>query len=221
MFLYFVGSHRQSFNDAFDAYRLLYLFMGLATLFAALYLTNRGMVSRETLSGAEKPMVEPSVRRNNRLFVGVAIGVYRADRVVLSAAGAAGRGGEQVRSLAVRLFSGSGGQQEPPPAAGRSAAARFPPPDGKTKTLPAWVDYIMYGIVIAIRPGAAVSAVAARQPAAGLAERLRQRFLKLFDRDKGGSARGYVDEVERINKTERSFANGLAATRKNGSNGRT
>lgn len=205
VFLYFVGSIVQSFNDAFDAYRLLYLFMGLATLFAALYLTNRGMVSRETLSGAEKPMVEPSVRRNNRLFVGVAIAFTVLIALSYQLQALLGEAGSRLKAWLSQLFSGSGGQQEPPQPQDVQPPPDFPPPDGKTKTLPAWVDYIMYGIVIAIALVLLYLLLRRVNRLPGWLNGLRQRFLKLFDRDKGGLARGYVDEVERINKSERSL----------------
>ncbi|NBD23426.1 DUF4129 domain-containing protein [Paenibacillus glycinis] len=204
VFLYFVGSIVQSFNDTFDEYRLLYLFAGLATLFAALYLTNRGMVSRETLSGAEKPMVEPSVRRNNRLFVGVAIGVTVLIALSYQLQALLGEAGNRLKAWLSKLFSGSG-DQPPPQTQDVQPPPDFLPPDGKTKTLPAWVDYIMYGIVIAIALVLLYLILRRVNRLPGWLNGLRLRFLKLFDRDKGDLARGYVDEVERINKSERSF----------------
>ncbi|MBM7563309.1 DUF4129 domain-containing protein [Paenibacillus sacheonensis] len=205
VFLYFVGSLVDAVNGTFDGYRALYLLAGMAALFISLYLTNRNMVGRETLSGAASPTVEPSVRRNNRIFVGIAIGVAVLISLAFQQQHLIGQAWHAFADWLTGLFSGGGGQQEPPPAQDMTPPTSMLPPAEESKKLPAWANYIMYGIValFALVILFLIGRRLNRLP--GWLDELRRKFAGLFQRDHAATARGYVDEVERIKKTERSL----------------
>ncbi|SFI33097.1 protein of unknown function [Paenibacillus sp. UNC496MF] len=203
--LYFVGALADGIKETIDGYRGLYLGAGLFTLFAALYLTNRGMVGRETLSGAAKPTVEPSVRRNNRIFVAFAIAVTVLVAASYQLQALLGSAWQSLKQWLAGLFSGGGGDVKPPDEQTAQPPPDMLPPLDKTRTMPAWVDHLMYAIVIAFLLVLLVLLLRRVNRLPGWLGALGRKFMKLFDRDGSVAERGYVDEVERIRKTERGL----------------
>ncbi|REE80111.1 uncharacterized protein DUF4129 [Paenibacillus taihuensis] len=199
---YFFCSVVFSFKPEFDTYRTLMLICGLFTLVVTLFQTNKSNVNRETLSGAVKPLVEPTVRRHNRIFVGITavISVLIVLSYQLQAIfGALGHSiAEMFRNLP------KGGNESAPQTGGQEAPAIPPELMNKpAKTMPHWVDialYVIVGIVVCF-----LLWLVMRQ-LKHLPEWLRNLQLKLkdlFSRDKGSSSKGYVDQVERIHKSRK------------------
>ncbi|MBP3963339.1 DUF4129 domain-containing protein [Paenibacillus lignilyticus] len=203
---YFAGSVVYQFKDGFGAYHTFYLIAGLLTLGITLYQTNRSTVSRETLSGDAKPVVDYTVRRHNRLFVGVAAAV--SVLIVLSyqlqaVFGALGRG---VKDLLGGLLSGSGKESAPPSSGAETQQLpEMPPIDGASKGLPLWVEIILYGIA-AIMVGFVLWLLLRKlKELPEWLKQLRSKLAQLFRRDAARTTSGYVDEVERIRSTGNRF----------------
>ncbi|RAP78269.1 DUF4129 domain-containing protein [Paenibacillus montanisoli] len=198
---YFAGSVVYQFNETFRDYRSLYLACGLLTLGLTLYQANRGTVGRETLSGDAKPAVDRTVRRHNRLFVGIAAVIsvlivltYQLQEVF----GALGRG---IKSLLGGLLSGGG--EEPPVQTGQEA---LPPPEMPglaegSKGLPFWVELIFYSIAGALVLFVLWLLLRKLKELPEWLKRLQSKLAEFFRRDRSVMASGYVDEVERIRNT--------------------
>lgn len=200
---YFAGAIMDSFNHAYDGYKPLYLAAGIVTLFAALFLTNRNMVGRETLSGAERPAVEPSVRRNNRIFVGVAMGITVLIALAFQLQKLLSEAWHAIGSWLMGLFKYHGKHRDIPDQTAQQQP--FTPQFDKSGSHPAWLDYIMY-VLAAIIVLVLLYFIARRLLLLpGWLKGLPKRFLQLFQRDRSQAARGYVDEIERIKKSENPF----------------
>ncbi|AZN41919.1 DUF4129 domain-containing protein [Paenibacillus albus] len=201
---YFLGSIVFSFKSEFDQYKTLMLVCGLFALVMTLFQTNRSNVNRETLSGAVKPLVEPTVRRHNRIFVGIIAGISVLIVISYQMQAIFGAMYRYFKDLYSQMPKDT--VQSPLQDGGGQDKSPFPAELlGKpTRTMPHWVDIILYiivGIVVCF-----ILWLLLRQ-LKHLPEWIRslqQKLRELFSRDKGGSSsKGYVDQVERIQKSRK------------------
>lgn len=203
LFMYFIGSlFNSSTLHIMHGYSTFFLVVGLLTLISVLFLTNSGIVARETLSGEGNAAVEPAVRRNNMRIVGVAIALIAIVGLTYQLQAPIARAGRALLAFLKRLlaYDGKPGQltpvKEPPQI--KSELTEH------SRELPAWVDvlpYIIGGVIFAILLFLLARRIN-RLP--GWFAQLRSRFARLFARDKGTYASGYVDRVEKLAKSQKT-----------------
>lgn len=199
---YFFGSVIFSFKTEFDAYRTLMLLCGLFTLVVTLFQTNKSNVNRETLSGAVKPLVEPTVRRHNRIFVGLTAVVSVLIVLSYQLQAIFGAIGDSIVEMFRHLPKG--GKEAPPPAANQDAAQLPPELMAKpSKTMPHWVDIVLYVIVGLVVCFLLYLLLRQLKHLPSWLRTLQSKLKDLFSRDKGSSTKGYVDQVERIRKSRK------------------
>ncbi|WP_274650719.1 hypothetical protein [Paenibacillus humicola] len=172
---------------------------GIAALLLSLFALNRGFVNDEALSADDKPRIEPTVRKHNRLLVAVITGI--AVLIVLSYQLQAIFGAlwEQVRGWLNRLLTFSppkSPQQTQEPALPQQPAL----PPGSGKHLPHWVDWLTYGLTILVVLAALWLLLRKLRSLPEWLNRLRARLAAMFGRDKNRPDQGYTDEVENLRK---------------------
>ncbi|WP_219837470.1 DUF4129 domain-containing protein [Paenibacillus sp. R14(2021)] len=200
VFIYFVVSVLHAIHPFFQGYEWIYSAAGMLTLVMTLYLTNRSMVSRETLSGSERPVVEPSVRRNNRIFVGAVIAVVVLIALTYQLQAVFGAALHAVSSWLTALFSGTDAQPQQVLPDQPVQPPHPPLPLGEAKTMAPWVNYLLFGVVSLIAAAGLWLLLLNVGKFSEWLREMRQRFLGLFNREKGSFASGYVDQIERIQK---------------------
>ncbi|MBW7460628.1 hypothetical protein K0U00_41845, partial [Paenibacillus sepulcri] len=71
IFVYFFVSLFFGRAEAFQPYKIPLIVFGLAVLMLTLFASNSSYVNDESLSGSDRPSVEPTVRKQNRMLVGI------------------------------------------------------------------------------------------------------------------------------------------------------
>ncbi|GGD63386.1 DUF4129 domain-containing protein [Paenibacillus nasutitermitis] len=200
--VYFIVSLIFGRMPAFEPYQSALIGFGLVALLLTLFSANSGYVNDESLSGNGRPAVEPTVRKQNRLLVSIMAVITVAIVFTYQIQAALGALWNTFKEWLKQLFSRGDTQNVPqqemePPA--------VPPqlPDGDGKSMPPWVDYILYGVAALV--GLVLLYLVLRQlrhvPA--WLKRLQEKLMKLFGREQTLAAQGYVDEVSSLPKTGR------------------
>ncbi|WP_308634271.1 DUF4129 domain-containing protein [Paenibacillus silvisoli] len=195
---YFGCSVVYQFKDAFSEYRTMFLICGLVTLGLTLFQANRSTVGRETLSGDAKPVVDRTVRRHNRLFVGVAAIISVLIVLSYQLQAVFGALGSKLKSMLASLFSGGQGEGEPAQIGQGAPPPPMIPQMGEPKGLPFWVELIFYSIAGALALFILWLLLRKLKDLPDWLKQLQSKLAELFRRDRAVVASGYVDEVERI-----------------------
>ncbi|MFC5648490.1 DUF4129 domain-containing protein [Paenibacillus solisilvae] len=201
LFAYFFVSLFLSLKpDSSSSYPYSFTVIGVIVLVLTLFQLNRGNVNQESLSGSQKPMVEPTVRKHNRFYVTVILSITVMMVFTYQLQAALGSLFKTFRAWLAELLKGVDKGTPPPQTQPNETPPDLPLPREAAKTLPHWVDLLLYGlcgIIIAVLLWFVLRKL---RYLPDWLRRLREKFAALFVRDKLSSAKGYVDEEKSIRK---------------------
>ncbi|BBH19950.1 hypothetical protein Back11_12950 [Paenibacillus baekrokdamisoli] len=190
-------------HDYASSYQALFTAAGLLVLVLALFKTNRGLVDQESLSGSNKPMVEPTVRRHNQLFVGILLVITILIVFSYQIQALFGSLWSMLVARLAKLFSGSGKQNPVPEPVPNEPPPELPFPDD-VKPPSHWGDYIMYGLLVLIAAALLWLVIRKLKYLPSWFKQLREKLAELFKREKQKeSPQGYVDDIQNIKKPGR------------------
>lgn len=189
--------------DYGSAYRQDYTAAGLIVLVLTLFQLNRGTVNQESLSGNHEPAVEPAVRRHNRYYVAVILVITVILVFTSQIQAVLGSLFKTFRTWLAQLLEGGDKVTPPPQTPQNEMKPDLPLPAETAKTMSHWVDYLLYGLFGLIIAALLWFALRKLRFLPGWLRLLREKFAALFQRDKMIAAKGYIDEVRSIRKSDR------------------
>ena len=204
LFAYFLVSLFLSLKPGYGSpYMPYFTVAGLIVLVLTLFQLNRGNVNQESLSGNDKPIVEPAVRQHNRFYVTIILVITVIIVFTYQIQAILGSLFKTFRSWLAQLLKGGDSGTSPPQTPQNAKPPDIQLPNEAAKTLPHWVDYLLYGICGIILAALLWLLLRKLRHLPSWLNVLREKLAGMFLRDKISLATGYIDEEKSIRQPGR------------------
>ncbi|QYR19057.1 DUF4129 domain-containing protein [Paenibacillus sp. sptzw28] len=200
LLVYFGVSVVCSLAEPFKPFKPLMIGLGLVALFLTLFAANRDNVNNESLSNDDKPMIEPTVRKHNLYLVSTVAVITLLIVFSYQLQAALGALWHTFSSILNKWLSSGGEKAAVPPPQTEPPAQPPGLPSGEGKSMPLWLDILLYGIAIAVLGAVLWLVLRQLRHLPEWLRQLREKLAQLFGREKGEQNQGYVDVVESIRK---------------------